>query len=384
MERENSLFFIVLIIGYLCPINTKHIPSSHNNVRTLSRLKTLTKNTWISSIIKGLVILLSFAFIYYQIFYKEDLSEIVVSASEMITTTSDLLLLALVFIMMILNWGIESLKWKFLIQKIETISFLKSFKAILAGTCVSIFTPNRIGEFGGRVFFLNEGDRIQASLITILGGMGQWMITFVLGSIALLIYLASYFEGGLNNYWLYSISFLVIISIGCSLLFFMNVQVATSLLNKLPRFFINYLKEKLQLKWRKYTEVFSFYSYKELTYLLLLSLIRYIVFTVQFYLLLVVFEVDVIFTEAILMIVLSFFVLAAVPTVALTELGVRGSISIFFIGLVSTNILGILVSSFALWIINLVIPALIGSLFVLELNFFRATSKQSESNSPSL
>jgi hypothetical protein len=84
------------------------------------------------------------------------------------------------------------------------------------------------------------------------------------------------------------------------------------------------------------------------------------------------------------MIVLSFFVLAAVPTVALTELGVRGSISIFFIGLVSTNILGILVSSFALWIINLVIPALIGSLFVLELNFFRATSKQSESNSPSL
>ncbi|HIA12247.1 MAG TPA: flippase-like domain-containing protein [Flavobacteriales bacterium] len=384
MERENSLFFIVLIIGYLCPINTKHIPSSHNNVRTLSKLKTLTKNTWISSIIKGLVILLSFAFIYYQIFYKEDLSEIVVSASEMITTTSDLLLLALVFIMMILNWGIESLKWKFLIQKIETISFLKSFKAILAGTCVSIFTPNRIGEFGGRVFFLNEGDRIQASLITILGGMGQWMITFVLGSIALLIYLASYFEGGLNNYWLYSISFLVIISIGCSLLFFMNVQVATSLLNKLPRFFINYLKEKLQLKWRKYTEVFSFYSYKELTYLLLLSLIRYIVFTVQFYLLLVVFEVDVIFTEAILMIVLSFFVLAAVPTVALTELGVRGSISIFFIGLVSTNILGILVSSFALWIINLVIPALIGSLFVLELNFFRATSKQSESNSPSL
>jgi hypothetical protein len=331
-----------------------------------------------------LVILLSFAFIYYQIFYKEDLSEIVVSASEMITTTSDFLLLALVFIMMILNWGIESLKWKFLIQKIETISFLKSFKAILAGTCVSIFTPNRIGEFGGRVFFLNEGDRIQASLITILGGMGQWMITFVLGSIALLIYLASYFEGGLNNYWLYSISFLVIISIGCSLLFFMNVQVATSLLNKLPRFFINYLKEKLQLKWRKYTEVFSFYSYKELTYLLLLSLIRYIVFTVQFYLLLVVFEVDVIFTEAILMIVLSFFVLAAVPTVALTELGVRGSISIFFIGLVSTNILGILVSSFALWIINLVIPALIGSLFVLELNFFRATSKQSESNSPSL
>ena len=153
MERENSLFFIVLIIGYLCPINTKHIPSSHNNVRTLSKLKTLTKNTWISSIIKGLVILLSFAFIYYQIFYKEDLSQIVVSASEMITTTSDLLLLALVFIMMILNWGIESLKWKFLIQKIETISFLKSFKAILAGTCVSISPLTGLESLAEGCFF---------------------------------------------------------------------------------------------------------------------------------------------------------------------------------------------------------------------------------------
>ena len=296
----------------------------------------------------------------------------------MVTTSSDLLLLALVFAMMFLNWGIESLKWMFLIQKIESISYGRSFKAVLAGTCVSIFTPNRIGEFGGRVFFLKQGDRIQASLITILGSMGQLMITFILGSISLLIYLAYYFEGGLNNYWLYSISFLVMISIFFCLLFFMNVQFATNLLNKLPKFFINYLKEKLQLKWRKYTEVFSFYSYKELIYLLLLSLVRYGVFTLQFYLLLVLFEVDLKFSEAILMIVLSFFVLAAVPTVALTELGVRGSVSIFFIGLVSTNTLGILVSSFALWIINLIIPALIGSLFVLELNFFRASTVQSE------
>ena len=338
---------------------------------------------WISRVIKSLVILVSFAFIYYQIFYEEDLVYISDTATNLITSLSDFLLLALVFMMMFANWGIESLKWKYLIKKIETISFLKSFKAVLAGTCVSIFTPNRIGEFAGRVFFLKEGDRIQASLITILGSMAQLMITFILGSISLIFYLAYYFQGGLNNYWLYSISFLVIISILFSLLFFMNIGVSTSLLNKLPISFVKYLKEKLQLKWGKYTDVFSFYSYSELSYLLLLSLIRYFVFTLQFYLLLVVFKVEIEFVEAILMIVLSFFVLAAVPTVALTELGVRGSISLFFIGLVSNNGLGILASSFSIWIINLVVPALIGSLFVLEMRFFRTSPKNSESNARS-
>ena len=322
----------------------------------------------------------SFAFIYHQIFYRQEIKEVTDAASGMITNTKDVLLLSLVFTMMFLNWGIESMKWEFLIAKIEVISFMQAYKAILAGTCVSIFTPNRIGEFGGRIFFLKKADRIQASLITILGSMGQLMITFILGSISLLIYLAYYFEGGVNNYWLYSISFLVIISILLSLFFFMNVQVTTSLLNKLPISTVTYLKNKLQLKWSKYTKVFSFYSQQELTYLLFLCLVRYTVFTLQFYILLVVFKVDVTFWEAILMIVLSFFVLAAIPTVAITELGVRGSVALFFIGLVSSNGLGVLASTLMLWFINLIIPALVGSLFVLELNFFRTTKIQPESD----
>jgi hypothetical protein len=56
-----------------------------------------------------------------------------------------------------------------------------------------------------------------------------------------------------------------------------------------------------------------------------------------------------------------YLAMAVIPTFALTEIGVRGSTAIFFIGLFSTNISGILSASIFLWIINLAVPAIIGS-----------------------
>ena len=58
--------------------------------------------------------------------------------------------------MMFLNWFLESLKWRFLISKIEKISINRSIRAIFSGITISTFTPNRIGEYGGRVFCLEK------------------------------------------------------------------------------------------------------------------------------------------------------------------------------------------------------------------------------------
>jgi hypothetical protein len=66
-----------------------------------------------------------------------------------------------------------------------------------------------------------------------------------------------------------------------------------------------------------------------------------------------------------------FFALAIVPTIALAELGVRGKISIYLFGAFSTNTLGIVLTATAIWLINLVVPALAGSLFLLGIKFFR-------------
>jgi len=85
-------------------------------------------------------------------------------------------------------------------------------------------------------------------------------------------------------------------------------------------------------------DVFSYYSYRELISVILLASIRYFIFTAQFYLLLILFDVPVSYSMAMILVSMTFFVMAVVPTIALTEIGVRGAVATFFFGLVTTRL----------------------------------------------
>jgi hypothetical protein len=71
--------------------------------------------------------------------------------------------------------------------------------------------------------------------------------------------------------------------------------------------------------------------------------------------------------------------MTVIPTIALSELGVRGSVSIFIFALYLEPIgnwsqntsLAVFSASGVLWLINLAFPALLGALFVYSLRFFR-------------
>ena len=95
-------------------------------------------------------------------------------------------IMVIVLIMMFLNWFLEALKWQFLIKKIENISFVKSVRAVFSGITVSAFTPNRVGEYGGRIFCLDTADRLQAVLITVIGSMAQLLTTVFFGCVGIL------------------------------------------------------------------------------------------------------------------------------------------------------------------------------------------------------
>ena len=75
--------------------------------------------------------------------------------------------------------------------------------------------------------------------------------------------------------------------------------------------------------------------------------------------------------EAIWSVSILFLLIAIVPTIPIAELGVRGEISIKVFGLFSSNTLGIVSAAGFIWLINLIIPALVGSLFVLSLRIFK-------------
>ena len=145
----------------------------------------------ISLFIKLAIVGICLYYIYNKIFNRSDFAGIsneLKTALKKISLSDALLLIVL----MLLNWSFETIKWRMIIKHLEPISFFKSFIAILTGITVSVFTPNRAGEFGGRIFFLEEGNRIQGILLTFLGNMAQLLITILTGALALLFYLSGY------------------------------------------------------------------------------------------------------------------------------------------------------------------------------------------------
>jgi len=91
-------------------------------------------------------------------------------------------------ILMPVNWLIESIKWQFLIRKVENVKLGSSIKAVFAGTAISIFTPNRIGDYLGRIFILKKGDRIDGTIATIVGNLSQLLMTILMGGVSLVYF----------------------------------------------------------------------------------------------------------------------------------------------------------------------------------------------------
>ena len=271
-------------------------------------------------------------------------------------------LIFIVVLMMFINWMLESLKWKFMIRKIEAISFFTSLRAIFSGITVSSFTPNRIGEYGGRVFCLEKSDRIQAIFITILCSMAQLLTTIIFGSFAFFILHEQFLE---DQYFIIEISrFSLLVLFVLNILFVLAYFNIAFLIKFLWKFsFFNFL--------RQYINVISLFNFKDLLVTFLYSVFRYLVFSIQFLILLHVFSVDILLYNAILSAMLVFFFITLTPTITIAEIGVRGSMALLVFLKFSTNVIGILSSTFLLWIINLIIPAIIGSFFIFSLTFFR-------------
>ncbi len=334
-------------------------------------MKTKVLKTY-NYIIRIIIIVATYTFLYFQIFHKRKLEDLYPGFKDLINQPGFVYGIILVFALMLINWGIETFKWQFLIRKIEKVKFPKAFKAILTGISVSAFLPNRVGDYFGRVFILEKANHIEGILITIVGSISQLITTIIIGSVGLLIFIPDYMEhDSFLNYFYYGILAVLVIGNLLILLFYFNIGILTNFLRQFTR--PNWIKLRENL------HAFSLFSKIELLNVLFISILRYLIFSFQFYLLLRFFSVKIPVMDAFILISVVYLFLTAIPTVALAELGVRGSVSIFIIGMFFTHAdlltnkieLGILSAASALWLINIVIPAMAGTIFVYNLKFFR-------------
>lgn len=263
--------------------------------------------------------------------------------------------LTITLLLMALNWWFEAKKWQQLLKGTENFTLGQSIQSVLTGLAVSVFTPNRMGEYMGRILYLKNVNKIKGITVTIIGSVAQLIITGFLGLVGLTYYMI-YIKAITWLYILWMLS--VLLSAGLIYIYY-HLEILIRLTEPFP----------VLRKIRFYLQVVKQFDRQVLNRILLLSLARYVVYSIQFIVLLNMCYVSIPLTQLIPCIWLIFWAMAIVPTIAIVELGVRGETALYFLSPLHVNQVGIISSTWLLWLINLIIPALIGCLFMYRMKF---------------
>ena len=293
--------------------------------------------------LKVLVLSLTFGYIYLKLTQQES-----ISFSQFASTIQYkngyyiLLFLGLAAT----NWAFEILKWQTVIFPVKKLTFWEAARQSLAALTVSLSTPNRIGDYGAKAYFFEAGKRKQVLLLNFFSHLSQMAITVIFGAWGLIYVVDSF---GL------SFSTTNIIVGLCVLLFFgiigyvfkeKQLLIKGLSLVKMNKFIKN-LSTALKLK------------------TLLYSLVRYLIFSSLFYLLLKFFGAGIALSEAMPIIFAMYLLVSVVPTIFIFDVVVRGGIAVWLFSLAGILEWPILYAVMAMWLLNFVIPAIWGSFYVL-------------------
>ena len=132
----------------------------------------------LSILIKAAIVVFALWFIYNKLVANKNLENFG-SLLKGISQVEIYSVIGLVVLLMFVNWFLEAAKWKRLMRQIESISFYRAIESVFCGLTLAIFTPNRLGEYGGRVFFLSPKRRIVGVVAMTVGNIGQLVLTNV-------------------------------------------------------------------------------------------------------------------------------------------------------------------------------------------------------------
>lgn len=246
-----------------------------------------------------------------------------------------------------LNWYLEYRKWSLCTTGLQNkMEGRVRREAFYAGMVTGLLTPNMLGNFIGRLYYVERKDRSLVTLLTLITNQSQFLATLLFGVISFVIY-----PLGKNEFEMAPVMWLIVSGI--------------TLLS-----FVTYFKFERILIWfgktRKFgnrlTEALNknhHFKMKALGW----SFLRYSVFILQFTLVIVAFGFE---FEPLILVRLAqvYLVSALIPTLLLGKLGVRESVGILILTGLGIGELTILVSSLIVWLMNLVFPTLLAIVLV--------------------
>ena len=293
-------------------------------------------------LVKLLIVGGAFYFIYNQLANNDklDWQQFIVLFKKNWSVLGILFLLLLSF----LNRYFEILKWQNLVSVIKNISVGEATKQVLGALTAGIFTPNGMGEYAGKALFF---DKSKTKKIVFLN--------LICNGIQLIL---SVFFGVLGLFYLgFTIWVLAIIGL-CVVLF-------------LIFFFSKKIKIKgnsIETLMGKINEIPKSVHQKNI----FLAVCRYLIFSHQYYFLFLAFDVDLPYFTMMATIAAVYFLASSLPTFQFLDFAVKGSVAVYFFGILNVNEWIVIFISTLMWFLNIVLPVIIGSYFVLNFKMKRA------------
>ena len=243
-----------------------------------------------------------------------------------------------ILLLSVLNRYFEILKWKNLAKVIRKISLAEATKQVLAALTAGLFTPNGVGEYAGKALYYPKSEAKRVVFLNLICNGIQMILTVIFGTIGLLFL----------GYWKWVLG-IVAIS-----LFFILFSV---LFKKIK--IKGYSIEKLL---HKINEIPKSVHRKNI----LLGVLRYLVFSHQYYVLFLAFDVDLPYFTLIATIAVVYFLASSLPTFQFLDFAVKGSVAIYFFGILGVNEWIVVFISTLMWFLNVVLPVVIGAYYVLN------------------
>ena len=311
----------------------------------------------IAYLIKAAVLLLAGYFIYTKLSNDHDLHQFETLLTH-ISRTRAVVTMSIVFLMMLLNWVLEAAKWQYLTRVLAPMSLWKCIEAVFCGLTWAFSTPNRLGEYGGRVMFLPPRKRVMGVFAMAVGSFGQNVVTNVVGALAIMWFVWYFLHIALPIYvglYILANSFIVLF-----LLFYFNLQWMVLLFDKV----------KLFKKYHRFFAIMANYTFGELIHIMVFCIARYTVFSLQYYVVLHMLVPTIPLHDTLFMISIMFFIQSAVPSLDFLDIGVRTTVAAYLFSFITDQTLAVVACVASIWFINLVIPAILGSVFIFKLKFF--------------
>lgn len=275
-------------------------------------------------------------------------------------TSGSLIWIIFVLFLSPMNWLTEAYKWRFLLSKIKKITLFTALGSVMSGMSFALISPGKVGDFAGRILFLDSHVRWRAFFMTIVGSFSHMLVTTCMGAIGL-IYLSIRFPSPL----------FIGLLVGAVLMSFIGVAVFLR---------INALKVKARRTakgwWRKVAvsiEVVKRYGKKDLIKVLLISLFKFMIYCSQFVLVSQMLGAELGYIETFLGACVMFWLIMAIPSFFMADVIIRGMIaSLVFeqTGLLDDS-LPFISASYVIWLVNWVVPASMGGIIFFMKNLLK-------------